>query len=176
VPDLFDGAVAQTPEEAYRLVETWGARAYGCVDTALTVIEHHGRTDGHTAAVGLGMGGSLAYEAAVSRADIEAAVSFYGFPQRYFGRFKAAKTPILAVYGSAEPFVGAAVIERLRRELAGSPLAHWVLTLDGAGRDFLSEMPVPDAETPGAAAWGAMLAFLEANRISPPEPPRHDPL
>lgn len=176
VPDLFDGAVAQTPEDAYRLVEQHGARAYGCVDTALTVIEHHGRTDGHTAAVGLGMGGSLAYEAAINRADIEAAVSFYGFPQRYFGRFKAAKTPILAVYGSAEPFVSAAHIERLRRELAESPLAHRVLVLDGAARDFLGETPIPDAESPGAAAWGAMLAFLDANRITPPNPSDHDPM
>lgn len=118
IPDLFDGAQAHTPEEAYKLVEERGAKAYGCVDTALRVLENHIRTDGHTAAVGLGMGGSLAFEAALVRDDLEAAVAFYGFPQRYLGRFKAARAAILAIYGSAEPFVPPDVIDALRRDLA----------------------------------------------------------
>ena len=66
VPDLFDGAVAQ---HARRSLRSWsqdtGARSYGYVDTALRVLENHARTNGHTAAVGLGMGGSLAFEAAL---------------------------------------------------------------------------------------------------------------
>jgi carboxymethylenebutenolidase len=168
VPDLFDGATARTPEEAYKLVEDKGARGYGYVDTALSVLENHGRTNGHTAAVGLGMGGSLAYEAALHRSDIEAAVSFYGFPQRYIGKFKNAKTPILAVYGSNEPFVASKVIDEMRRELAESPLGHEIVILDGAGRDFLSENLIPDTPNqPGSVAWQKMLAFLEKNQIAP---------
>jgi carboxymethylenebutenolidase len=168
IPDLFNGAQAHTPEEAYKLVEATRARAYGCVDTALRVLENHTRTDGHTAAIGLGMGGSLAYEAALVRDDLEASVAFYGFPQRYLGKFKAARAPILAVYGSAEPFVAPTVIDALRHELAESPLEHEVVILDGAGRDFLSESLVPGSTTqPGSLAWDKTLAFLEKHRISP---------
>ncbi len=174
VPDVFDGAAARTPQEAYALVEAHSARGYSCIDTALTVIEHHMRTDGHTAAVGLGMGGSFAYEVALNRSDIEAVVSFYGFPQRYLGQFKTAKTAIMAVYGSDEPFVSASVIAQLGRELAGSLLGHEILTLDGVGRDFLSELPGSDAaQAAGAAAWQQMLAFLEKQRIAPT---KHDAL
>ncbi|MFN8449151.1 MAG: dienelactone hydrolase family protein [Anaerolineae bacterium] len=174
IPDLFDGAQAHTPEEAYKLVEQHGTKVYGCVDTALRVLENHIRTDGHTAAVGLGMGGSLAFEAALVRHDLEAAVAFYGFPQRYLGRFKAAKAPILAIYGSAEPFVPPDVIDALRRALAESPLAHEVVTLDGAGRDFLSDQLVPDdTHQPGSIAWDKLLAFLEKHRIVPAD--RHEP-
>jgi carboxymethylenebutenolidase len=170
VPDLFDGEVAHTPEEAYKLVEAKGARSYSRVDTALRVIEHHTRTDGNSAAVGLGMGGSLAYEAAVTRDDLEGAVAFYGFPQRYFGKFKAAKAPILAIYGSNDPFINAASINRLRRELSESPLPHEVVTLDGAARDFFAERLTPDdTQQPGSLAWQKTLAFLENNRISPPK-------
>ncbi len=173
IPDLFDGALAQTPEEAYRLVEDHAARSYGYVDTALRVLENHNRTDGHTAAVGLGMGGSLAFEAAVTRRDLEAAVAFYGFPQRYLGKLKAARTPILAVYGSADPFVTPPLVDALRRELADSPLAHEVVVLDGAARDFFSEHLTPDAtQQPGSIAWQTMLAFLEKHRVVPQ--PRHD--
>jgi carboxymethylenebutenolidase len=168
IPDLFDGAVASTPEEAYRLVETRGKYAYRTVDTALSAIENHMRTDGNTAAVGLGMGGSFAYEAAIKRSNLEVAVAFYGFPQRYFGKFQAAQAPILAIYGSNEPHVSREVIEQLRRELSESRLKHEVMILDGVGRNFLDANPTPGApEQAGALAWTKMLAFLEANRVIP---------
>ncbi len=168
-PDLFDGAVAHSPEEAMVLVRERGARSYGCVDTALRVLENHVRTNGYTAAVGLGMGGSLVFEAAIERTDLEAAVAFYGFPQRYFGRFKDAKTPILAIYGSQEPYVEPALIERLRRELVGSPLGHEVAVLEGVGRDFLDENLIPDmTNRPGSVAWQKMLAFFDKHQITPP--------
>lgn len=168
IPDLFDGAVANTPEEAYKLVEERGKHSYRTVDTALSAIENHIRTDGNTAAVGLGMGGSFAYEAAIKRDSLEVAVSFYGFPQRYFGKFQAAKAPILAIYGSNEPHVSREVIEQLRGELSESHLKHEVVILDGVGRDFLQSNVTSGAtEQATALAWAKMLAFLEANRLIP---------
>lgn len=177
IPDLFDGESARTPQEAMALVRAKGERSYGCVDTALYVLENHVRTSGHTAAVGLGMGGSLVFEAALTRRDLEAAVVFYGFPQRYFGKFKDAHTPILAIYGSAEPHVDTDTIARLRRELGDSPFEHEVVILDGAARDFLDEAPIPDdTHRPGTAAWTAMLAFLDKHRVTPPERRDETPL
>lgn len=177
IPDLFDGESARTPEEAMRLVEARAARSYGCVDTALHVVENHVRANGATAVIGLGMGGSLAYEAALTRGDLEAAVAFYGFPQRYFGRFKAAKAPILAIYGSDDPFITPAAVAELRRQLDESPLAHEVVVLDGAARDFLGDPALlsrDPAQSSGSLAWQKMLAFLEAQHVAPTlthEPP-----
>ena len=160
--------MANTPEEAYKLVEERGKHSYRTVDTALSAIENHIRTDGNTAAVGLGMGGSFAYEAAIKRDSLEVAVSFYGFPQRYFGKFQAAKAPILAIYGSNEPHVSREVIEQLRGELSESHLKHEVVILDGVGRDFLQSNVTSGAtEQATALAWAKMLAFLEANRVIP---------
>ncbi len=173
IPDLFDGAVAETPEAAYRLVEARAKQGYRTVDTALSAIERHIRTDGNTAAIGLGMGGSFAYEAAIKRSNLEAAVAFYGFPQRYLGKFRTAQTPILAFYGSAEPHVSAEVIEQLRRELDEARLKHELVMLEGVGRDFMGAAPPPGApERAAAQAWTTMLAFLEKNRIIP----RNEPL
>jgi dienelactone hydrolase len=107
------------------------------------------------------------------RDDLEASVACYGFPQRYLGRFKDAKAPILAIYGSDEPFVAPDVVAALRRELADSALEHEVVILDGARRDFLSDHLVPDdTHQPGSIAWDTMLAFLEKHRIAPI--PHHD--
>ncbi|HVU13935.1 MAG TPA: dienelactone hydrolase family protein [Phototrophicaceae bacterium] len=167
VPDLFDGVVTHNPAEAYNLVQSKGSRSYSYVDTALRVIEHHLRTNGRTAAVGLGMGGSLAFEAALVRSDLDAAISLYGFPQRYLGKFKDAKAPILALYGDRDPFISAAVIDQLKRELAQSPRGHEVDLLPNVARDFFSADLIPNGTTPASVAWQTMTAFLAKHQVVP---------
>ena len=138
VPDLFEGRIATKPEEAMELVRQLGDRGYPRVDAALGALERHHNTNADVAAVGIGMGGSLAFEAAIVRKDLEAAVSFYGFPQRYFGKFADATTPILAIYGDHEPHVAPATIDKLRGELAHSKrnLKNQLFILPNAARDF----------------------------------------
>ncbi len=154
-PDLFDGHVAATPQDALTLVETYGGSSgYRRVDTALQVLETHHRCNARVAAVGLGMGGSMAFEAALHRDDLEAAIACYGFPQRHFGHFGNAKAPILALYGSGETLVPLDARERLRAELAGSPLGHEVVTIDGAARSFF------DGDQ-SKTAWATLVNFLD---------------
>ena len=157
IPDLFNGKLARTPQEAIGLVEALGEQGFACVNVSLHTLERHVRVNGKVAAVGLGMGGSLAYEAALKRDDLEAAVAYYGFPQRYLGRFKDVKAPILAIFGSDDPYTRLKVVERLESELAQSPLDHEVVRLPGASRDFFSD---PAAQA-GTLAWTRTLAFLE---------------
>ncbi len=164
-PDLFDGETAETAQEAMALIEKLGERGYQAVDAALSVMEKHLRSNRNVAAVGLGMGGSLAYEAAIKRTDLEAAVSFYGFPQRYLGQFAQAHAPILAIYGSEEPYTKAPVIERLRTELAQSPLAHEVHIIPNAGRDFFG-----GSTRAATQAWELLAAFLDQHLSSEPRP------
>ncbi len=167
VPDLFDGVVTRNPAEAYNLVQSMGNRSYSYVDTALRVIEHHLRTNTHTAAVGLGMGGSLAFEAALVRSDLDAAVALYGFPQRYLGKFKDAKAPILAIYGDHDPFVSLNVIDQLKRELAESRHDHEVDVIPNVARDFLSADLIPSGTQPESLVWQKMTAFLAKHQVVP---------
>jgi carboxymethylenebutenolidase len=172
VPDLFNGTVVATPKEAMALVETLGDGGYPRVHSSLSVLEHHHQCNGDVAAIGLGMGGSLAFEAAIIRQDLEAVVAFGGFPQRYLGRFKEAKTPVLAFYGSDEPYVKPVVVEALRKELNQSPLAqsHRVVVLDGVGHDFFGDdLPEPQRQQ-GRIALNQMLEFLEKHLEGPTKP------
>jgi carboxymethylenebutenolidase len=162
VPDLYDGVVATTPQEAKIQVERLGeGGGYPRVDCALRVLETHHRCNCQVAAVGVGMGGSLAYEAALTRDDLEAAVSFCGFPQRYLGRFASVKAPVLAFYGTRDPYVKNDVLRQLRKELDASPLApkHEVVMLDGAGRNFLAT-DTPEMQAYGNTVWRKTLRFL----------------
>jgi carboxymethylenebutenolidase len=170
VPDLYDGQVATTPKQAMLLLENLGGDGYPRVNTALQVLENHHRCNRQVAAVGLGMGGSLTYEAAIVREDLEAAVSFYGFPQRYFGRFASAKAPILAFYGSEEPYINAELRERLRKELGQSGLPHELVVFDGATRDFFSPQLPANEKRYGQEAWRRALTFIEKHLGGPARP------
>jgi carboxymethylenebutenolidase len=163
VPDLFEGHVATTPQEAMELVRRLGDQGYPRVDAALVALERHHNTNRDVAAIGIGMGGSLAYEAAIVRKDLEAAVSYYGFPQRYFGRFADAHTPILAVYGDHEPHVAPAMIDRLRDELTHSKrsVTHELLILPGAGRDFFLDDSSAANQESSRQAFARTFSFLE---------------
>jgi carboxymethylenebutenolidase len=176
IPDLFHGATASSPAEAMELVRRYGDQAYAAVDRALRVLEKHNRTNSRVGVVGFGMGGSLAYEAAIVRPELEAAVAFYGLPHRYFGRFHEAHAPILAFYGDREPIVKPDEIERVRQELIASPLPHEVVVLHGAARDLFADGGHTGDDSPGARAWGHMLAFLDrfvrVGAQPPSDPPR----
>jgi carboxymethylenebutenolidase len=166
VPDLFNGQTADTAQQAMKLVEALGTRGYSGVDGALRAMEQHTRSNRNVAVVGLGMGGSLAYEAAIKRTDLEAAVSFYGFPQRYLGQLKMAHAPILAIYGSQEPYTRPNVLAHLRQEFAESSLPHELHLLEGAGRDFFD-----DGSAVASRAWALLAAFLEKYLGSLHRPP-----
>jgi carboxymethylenebutenolidase len=170
VPDLFNGQIAHTPQEAMELVRSLGAEGFPRIDAALSVLEKHNSTNSDVAAVGVGMGGSLAFEAAIVRDDLEAAVAFSGFPQRYFGRFKEANTPILAFYGQHEPHVPPVVIDQLRRELASSPLGnkHQVIVVDDIAHDFFGD-GISD-RSPTREALTETFNFLDTYLQGPTRP------
>lgn len=163
VPDLFEGRVATTPQEAMELVQKLGDRGYPRVDAALVALERHHNTNRDVAAIGIGMGGSLAFEAAIVRKDLEAAVSYYGFPQRYFGKFGNANTPILAVYGDHEPHVAPAMVEKLRNELAHSKNGqkNELLILPNTTRDFFLDDRDETHQESSRLAFNKTFRFLE---------------
>lgn len=163
VPDLFDGKVATTPQEALELVRQLRDGGYPRVDAALTALENHHNTNRDVAAVGIGMGGSLAFEAAIVRQDLEAAVAFHGFPQRYMGRFRTAPTPILALFGDQDEHISANIVAGLRQELAGNTrgLAHQVVLLKDAGHDFLSDTTSEPLREVGRQSLNHTFSFLE---------------
>ncbi len=168
VPDLFNGRKAHTPNEAIELVQTLG-EDYGFqkIDHAIGVLEHHHHSNGCVAAVGIGMGGSLAFESAIARDDLEAAVAFSGFPDRYFGRFAQSNTPILAFYGANEPHVYPAAIHKLRAELGQNPIGHRVEIVDQIGHEFFSHDLTPEQKIRSRDVLKQTLDFLDALLIQP---------
>lgn len=175
-PDLFDGQTAETPEAAMQLVQALGSHGAERVHAALTTLRQHHSTNTDVAVVGIGLGGSLALEAALAESDIEAVVAFYGFPKRSLGRLGEAKAPILAFYGAEDSMVPLEQVARLEAELraaaGGNGLAHQFERLPGLGHDFITtELPEAQRE-PVRAALRQCAAFLQQHLRGPVQPRR----
>ncbi len=163
VPDLFNGKTAQTPKEALGLIKNLGTRSFAQVRLCLETLENHTRSNSLVAAVGFGMGGTLAFEAALRVAELEAAVAFYGFPERNWGKYMHATTPILAVYGDQEPHVPQRDIEQLKSEFAmTTKVQHELLILNGVGRGFMQvdTAALSAKPSPSRIATNHLLTFL----------------
>lgn len=162
-PDLFDGKRASTPQQAMRLLEETAETRYDAVNATLSVLESHHRINASVAAVGIGMGGTLAFEAAINRDDLEASIAYSGFPQQFMGQFARSNTPILAMYGSKEPYTKPHVIQHLQQELAGTELKdkHRVIVIDGGDHHLFNEEKHPDKQEISKIAVNHSLNFLE---------------
>jgi carboxymethylenebutenolidase len=174
VPDLFDGKVAATPEQAMTLVQQLGADGFSRVQAALQVLEEHHNTNRDVAVVGIGMGGSLAYEAAIHQPSLEATVSYYGFPQRYWKSLSDAQAPILAIYGDHDEHISLETVTRLQTLLdkPHSDVEHQVVVVPGVGHDFLRDAASPAEQMQGRAAFNRTLQFLETYLRGPLRAPQ----
>lgn len=174
VPDLFDGVLPKNPTEAIKVVQHLKDNGYPRVDDALKVLESHHQVNKNVAAVGIGLGGSMAFEAAIVRDDLEAAVAFGGFPHRYFGQFHKANTPIYAFYGADEPFIQASVIQRLHKELSSTPqdVTHQVEVVPGITHDFFSHTFTPQQREVSRGVLKKVFDFLDKHLEQAPRPQR----
>ncbi len=171
-PDLFGGKTAKTPQEAMRLVEKTQSTRYEAVNATLSVLESHHRVNTTVAAVGLGMGGTLAFEAAIKRPDLEAAVSYSGFPQQFLNNFHKSNTPILAVYGSQEPYTKPKIIQHLKHEFEQSQLKsdHEVAIIEGGTHNLVSTIKEHTQQKVTKIVITKTLAFLEKHLDAPDVP------
>lgn len=176
VPDLYDGEVAKTPKEAMALLEKYQETRFMKANTTLAVLEQHHLCNASVAAVGVGMGGTLAFEAAIKRDDLEAAVAFAGFPQSYLGKFSKSNTPIFALYGSEEPHVKPVVVKAMMDEFDKTDLKdqHHVLVVDKIGREFFDENASPESRDNARKAMSQVLKFLEDHLEQPKGLVRND--
>jgi carboxymethylenebutenolidase len=164
VPDLFEGQTAVNAKQAIELYDKHASNIYSKVNASLAVLESHHRSNRKVAAIGVGMGGSMAYEAAIKRTDLEASIAFGGFPQRYLKQFDQANTPILALYGSDDPYIKPVVVKALKQVLNASPLndEHEVKVMEHIKHEFFTDTLTNKQEESIRAALDYTLDFLEA--------------
>ncbi len=163
VPDLFGGRTTDDVQTAIQLFEETKEYNYRRVDEALHALENHHQCNKSVAAVGVGMGGSLAFEAAIVREDLEAAVAYSGFPHRYISDIPQANTPICAFFGQSEPHISAKAIKKLRESMVKSQrgIKHEIHIVSEIAHDFFSESLTPKQRERSRTVLKETLNFLD---------------
>ena len=176
VPDLFLGQTAINAKQAIQLYDEHAPQIYTKVNASLAVLETHHKCNHKVAAMGVGMGGSMAFEAAIKRTDLEAAIAFGGFPQRYLKQFDQANTPILALYGQKDPFIKPLVVTALKQALSTTALKdqHEVKIFDHIKHEFFTENLTKKQEHSIRQALDYALDFLERKIGKLPGSPEFD--
>lgn len=175
VPDLFLGQITDSPRRAMELYDKHADTIFDKVNASLGVLESHHQCNRRVAAIGIGMGGSMAFEAAIKRDDLEAAIAFGGFPQRYLKQLDQANTPILAFYGSKEPYIKPVVIKALKKVMDAAPVkSHEIRISDGIAHDFFTDKLTDAQKKSVREALDYTLDYLEEKIGKLPGSPEFD--
>lgn len=169
-PDLFNLHLPTTDEAANAIEDKLFDDAHIKVDAALHALETHHKCNSKMAVIGWDFGGRLVYEVALTRSDVMAAVSFYGDPTRYSGRFNDENlSPLLAIFGEHDEIMRQHE-NKLREELIRTGAPHEVIVYPNAKHGFYNDsLPTYDPVA-SEDAWNQTLAFLETHQGKPPVP------
>jgi carboxymethylenebutenolidase len=128
---------------------------------ALGVLRGLPEVTGQTGAFGFCLGGTLAYEMAVT-GDPDAAVCYYGatIPDQ-LGDADRVTCPVLFHFGGADPYIPREAAERVAAAAESRP--NWEVHIhEGAGHAFDNhDAPMFHQPEPAAQAWDITRAFLE---------------
>ena len=165
-PELFDGRIAATPDEAQQLVNTFeGERTGELVQRAVAELRGHPAVIGNslgTIGFSFGAAWSLLLATEISTADIAAVVTFYGLHGDLeaddYARSRAAFLGHFAPDDEWEPLDGVRESEERIRAAGRDVTFH---LYPGTGHWFF-EQNRPDAYNAEAAtlAWQRTIAFL----------------
>ena len=153
-PDLFQGKIVNTPDEAEQLVQTFDdSFGEAATTAALEALLAESGSRGPVGAVGMSFGAAWAIWLSAQRDDVGALVLYYG---TWVGEILTeSKAPILGHFAETDPFEDAetvAALEKICRD-AGRPIE--VHTYMGTGHWFAE---------PSQAAYVADAADLAFDR------------
>jgi carboxymethylenebutenolidase len=161
-PDLYDGRVATTIEEAEQAVSAVdpGKAAWKAAEATQYLRSHERTTGTAVGLVGFSYGASWALWLAENRpSEIGATVIFYGTGDQDFVQ---ARSAFLGHFAASDPYESLSWVREMEKRLiaAGRPTTFYFYP--GTGHWFF-ESDRPDAYHPYAAqlAWERTLAFLK---------------
>lgn len=165
--DTFRGSVAQTPDQAMKLVSSTPAEQIASdLDAALAFLRSQPRVDpDRVASLGFCFGGTQSMFMGTRDPELAAVVIFYGpgpiADASRLGSMQQAG-PVLGIYGEQDPNIPAAQVQAFQAALSAAGVDHTITVYPGVGHAFVKSSTYRDG---GAAekAWEQMVAFLKQN-------------
>jgi carboxymethylenebutenolidase len=165
--DTFRGGVAQTPDQAMKLVSSTPVEQIAAdLDAALAFLRSQPRVDpDRVASLGFCFGGTQSMFMGTRDPELAAVVIFYGpgpiADASRLGSMRQAG-PVLGIYGEQDPNIPAAQVKAFQNALSAAGVDNTITVYAGVGHAFVKSTTYRDG---GAAekAWEQMVAFLKQN-------------
>jgi carboxymethylenebutenolidase len=166
-PDLYRGKETTEPDEAGKLImemqlDQAAKDMAAAVDALLAMPETTGQGVG---VVGFCVGGGLALYLASRKAEVTAAVCYYGFPREGLEwDLSAVKAAVLGHFAEDDDFAPPELVDRIERELRDAGVDVTIHHYPGTTHAFFNDdrPEVHDAEA-ADASWRRTLEFLRAH-------------
>ena len=159
-PDLYQGQIATTIDEAKALMEQRDSELMGDIVKAATDYLTSLRTGKPIGVLGFSMGASWSLVVAVNEPDVSAAVLFYGAGDADFSKVKA---KILGHYAEVDAWEPLDYVRKMEADMKAAGLDVTLHTYPKAGHWFVEE-DRPEYDSPSALlAWSRTYEFLRKN-------------
>jgi len=161
--DGFRGSVAQTPDQALKLVQgTPATQVAADLDAALSYLRSRSEVD-RTRVVSLGFcfGGTQSMYMGTRVVGLSAVIIFYGSgPITEASRLGTMTGPVLGIYGEKDSNIPIDQVKAFERALSVKGVKYTVTVYPGMGHAFVTADNYNKPGEPGNA-WKQMLDFLK---------------
>lgn len=160
-PDLYAGRVTQDPDEANHMMS--GLDWDGAYKDVRGAVQHLKQTHEKVAVLGFCMGGAITVIAGVKIPECDAAVCYYGIPDKAAADPKDMAAPFLGHFASEDDWCTPAAVQGLQADLANVTTPVEIHTYEGKQHAFFNEVsPAYDKES-ADLSWDRTLDFLQAS-------------
>lgn len=165
-PDLYDGQVGKSPDEAGKLmmalnIDETEKKLRGAVEYLLN---HEAVTGEKVGTVGFCMGGMLSLFAATKNENVGACVVFYGIHPAVQLELENLQAPVLGLYAENDGFVPPSVVKELAEKFEANGKSFEYKIYENADHAFFNDAR-PEVYNKDYAedAWEKVLKFYREN-------------
>jgi carboxymethylenebutenolidase len=159
--DLYEGKVAEEPDEARKLVASVNQQnALGNMEAAVSYLryQHNAPVIG---CIGWCFGGGQATQLAMAGEGIKASVIYYGTPLVLDeSKLQNITGAVLGIFGNQDQAISVAQTEEFKQKLEALGVPNEVYIYPGVGHAFANPSGTNYAPKETADAWQKTLAFL----------------
>lgn len=158
--DLFNGKIAQTPEEAKQLVSSLdNEEALNNLKSAVTYLKTHEAIN-KIGSLGWGFGGRESLQLSLN-SNLDATVIYYGDITTNKENLPLIASPVLGIFASEDKSITASAIKEFDSSLEELGIDKEIYIYNGVSQEFANPSEANYAPKEAQDAWDKTLAFFD---------------